>query len=326
MRRHRFAPVLFAGLAATVAITATVSPSEAKTTKLQTKTIAISFPTYSQQAGPTLEINTAKAEAKKQGYKLLVDDPGKDNTKQLSTIETWINQGVGTIVIQPLSTEPFEAVAIKARKKGIKWIVYANAMKNQDATLGFDHIQGGTQIATEAGKYITDKLGGKAEVAILTFTSGAWAQKRQKGIEDALLKAAPGATIVARQDALSKNDGVNVAGPLFQAHPNLSVVLAVEEDATEGVYQWLTTNGKEKNDPKIFLAGIDGTKGVFEILGSGETMYRASAGLDLIAVGKGFIELPKSLWAGKKGDFNVPFELVTSKTPDLITKYSGFYK
>jgi ribose transport system substrate-binding protein len=314
-----------AGIAITMLAPATMATAATKS-KLQTKTIGISFPTYSQQAGPTLEINVAKEEAKKQGYKLLVDDPGKDNTKQLSTVETWINQGVGTIILQPLSTEPFEAVAAKARKKGIKWVVYANTMKNQDATLGFDHIQGGSQIATAAGKYITDKLGGKAEVAILTFTSGAWARNRQKGIEDALLKAAPGATIVARQDALSKTDGVNVAGPLFQAHPNLAVVLAVEEDATEGVYQWLSTNGHDKNDPKIFLAGIDGTKGVFEILGSGDSMYRASAGLDLVAVGKGFVSLPKDLWAGKKGDYSVPFELVTSTTPDLVKKYSAFYK
>jgi len=295
------------------------------TPALQQKTIGVSFPKYSVQAGPTLEIEIAKQEAEKQGYTLLVDDPGQDQNKQIGVVETWIQQGVGTIVIQPNAPEVFEDIARRARAKGIKWIVYANKMDNQDATLGFDHIQGGALIAKQAADFINEELDGEAKVAILTYQAGPWARTRQQGIEDELLKQAPGAKIVARQDALSVTDGAQVMGPILQAHPDINVVLAIEEDAAEGAYQTAVDNGKPKNDPKMFFAGIDGTVGVFKYLKAGDTSYRASAALDLAAVGRGFVELPKRLWAGQSGDYTVPFELVTSETPELADKYLKLY-
>ncbi len=311
-------------LAASLLILAAVQAAQARPSRQQApnpKVIGISFPGGTKQAAVLHEFAAAQAEAKKLGYKLLINDPGTDTPKQVAVVETWIEQGVGTIIGQPLEPATMETVAKKARSAGIKWVTYANVMKNQDATLGFDHVYGGGLIGKAAGDWITKNLGGKAKVAILTFVKGSWARKRQAGIEAALKKAAPGAQIVARQDALSETDGLSATSSILQAHSDLNVVLAVEETASEGAYQAFLNAGHKPNDPKVFLAGIDGTLRALHLLYQGNTMYRASAGLSLTGVGLGMVRLPARLWAGKKGDYIVPFQLLTPTKKALTAKY-----
>lgn len=294
--------------------------SEAAASDLDTKTIAISFPNGSKQDAVLKEFDVAKETAAAEGYELIIDDPGNDQQKQVNTIDTWIQQGVGTIIAQPVSPETIESTAEKARAAGIKWITYANEIKNQDATLGFDHIAGGNAIGKAACDYAKANLGGAAKAVILTFEPGAWAQNRRKGIEQGLGSCGATVDVVAKQDALSQTEGLNAMTTILQANPDVNIVLAVEETATEGAFQALTNAGKSENDPKLFLAGIDGTKRALELIQKG-SMYRASAALSLTEVGRGMVLLPKQLAAGKTGDYLVPLELVTKDTPDLLAKY-----
>jgi len=248
------------------------------------KVIAISFPNGTKQDAVLKEFDVAKQTAKEQGYELVIDDPGTDQQKQINTMDTWIQQGVMAIIAQPVAPETIEAEAQKARDAGIKWITYANTIQNQDATLGFDHVAGGNEIGKAACDYVKANLGGKAEVALLTYEPGAWAQKRREGIEQGMASCGATMDVVAKQDALSQTEGLNAMNTILQAHPDVNVVLAVEETATEGAYQALTNAGKSADDPKLFLAGIDGTKHALELIQQG-TSYRASAALSLSEVG-----------------------------------------
>ncbi len=287
----------------------------------QAVTIGVSFPDGNSQDAVVKEFNAAKAEAAKQGVNLVIDDPGSDLTKQIATINTWVQKKYDAIVVQAKDPATLEATAKAARAAGVKWITYAGTMKNQDATLGFDHVKGGCAIGTEAGKFINTKLGGNGKVAVLTFESGQWARSRREGIVKCLTKTAPKAKIVAKQDAISTTDGSKVTRTLIQRTPDLNVILAVEETGTEGAYQALLSSGKKAGDPKIFLAGIDGTPKALALIKSAKTMYRASAALNLVSVGEGMVKLPQQLLAGKKGDYLVPLELVTPKDQALLAKY-----
>jgi ribose transport system substrate-binding protein len=302
------------GVATTVAAVATTVGSNGS------KVIAISFPNGTKQDAVLKEFDVAKATAKEMGYTIVIDDPGTDQQKQINTMDTWIQQGVAAIIAQPVAPETIEAEATKARKAGIKWITYADAISNQDATLGFDHVAGGNEIGKAACDYVKANLGGTAKAALLTYEKGAWAQKRREGIEQGLASCGATITVVAKQDALSQTEGITAMGGILQANPDVNVVLAVEETATEGAYQALLNAGRSADDPKLFLAGIDGTKHALELIQQG-TFYRASAALSLSSVGKGMVTLPDALIAGKTGDYLVPLELVTSATPELLTKY-----
>jgi ribose transport system substrate-binding protein len=332
MRIHRVALVSLC-CSCVVALVACGSSSKATTATTVTgataaphassgsKTIAISFPNGSKQDAVLKEFDVAKAEAKADGFTLIIDDPGSDQQKQINTIDTWIQEGVGALIVQPVGApETIETEAAKARKAGIKWITYANQITNQDATLGFDHVAGGNEIGKAACDYVKANLGGTAKAALLTYEPGAWAQKREQGINQGLASCGAKITVVAKHDALSQTDGVTAMSTILQANPDVNIVLAVEETATEGAYQAFVNAGKSANDPKLFLAGIDGTKHALQLIQQG-SMYRASAALSLTAVGKGMVLLPQRLEAGTTGDYLVPLELVTKSTPDLLNKY-----
>jgi ribose transport system substrate-binding protein len=280
-----------------------------------TKEIAVSFPNYSKSEALQSMMAVAQAEADKQGYKLLLDDPGEDLNRQISTLRTWIGQRVPAIVAVAPNPPAFEAVAKSAMDAGTRWITYAGALQNQDATLGFDHRQGGEELGTAAARWIDDRLDGKGEVAILTFQSGAWARDRAAGMEDKLHELAPNAQVVARTDAFSSTDGVTAARTLLQAHPNLNAILCIEENACVGAYKAVAAE-KGADDPSFFVGGVNGEAAALELLQRGG-IYRASAALDTRKIGQAFVTLPARLIDGGRGDLIFPFTLLTQGDPKI---------
>jgi ribose transport system substrate-binding protein len=283
------------------------------------KTIAVSFPNSTKEGAVQFEMNFAKAKAKELGYKFILDDPQGDLNRQVSTIKTWIDQKVDAIVTVALDPNVFESIAQQARDKGIKWITYGSALKSQDGQIDLQQRLSGDTIGKLAGEWITKNLGGDAKVALLTYEKGDWARQRREGIQAGLKAAAPNAKIVAKQDALSETEGLNVTNTLLQAHPDLNVVLAIEETASEGAYEAFVRKGHAKDDPKVFLAGIDGTIKALKLLDAGNTMYRGSAALSLKDIGEGIVTESDRLIRGGTGVFKVPITPLTPGSDKIET-------
>jgi ABC-type sugar transport system substrate-binding protein len=281
------------------------------------KTIAVSFPNSSKEGAVQFEMNFARAKAKELGYEFILDDPQGDLNRQVSTIKTWITQDVDAIVAVALDPNVFEGVAREAREKGIKWITYGSALKNQDGQIDLQQHLGGETIGKMAGQWLTRHHDGKGKVALLTYEEGEWARQRRVGIESGLKATAPAAKIVARQDALSETEGLNVTNTLLQAHSDLNAVLAIEETATEGAYEAFLRKGRPKNDPDVFLAGIDGTLKALQLLEQGDTMYRGSAALSLKDIGVGIVTEADRLIKGGSGVYKVPITPLHAGDPEV---------
>jgi ribose transport system substrate-binding protein len=283
-------------------------------------TIAISFPNATKQGAVNFEMKFAKKKAKQLGYKLVINDPGTDTNAAVNTLKTWIQQRVNAIVTVALDPKVYEGIAQQAMSNDIKWVTYGAPLPKQDAIIDLQLRKGGVILGRLAGQWITRNKnrfeGAKANVALLTFESGEWARQRRDGIVAGLNSTAGGRyTIVARQDALSQTEGLNVTNTLLQAHPDLNVVLAVEETATEGAYQAFLNKGHKKNDPRVFLGGIDGTLKALQLLQAGNTMYRGSAALSLKSIGNAMITVPDNLLHGGKGNFLVPIAPLKAGDP-----------
>lgn len=299
------------------------SPGTVKNGALS-KTIAISFPNAS--AAPVVQnlFRIAKIEAEAKGYTLVINDPGSDESKQVSTIQTWIQQGVAAIVASTLDVKVVDNVAKQARAAGIKWVTFGDSIPNQDATLGFPHAEAGGKLGEAAGQWITKTLGGHAKVAILAHDPADYARQRKDGILAGLKKAAPNAEVVATQDALASTDGLAKTSAMLQVTPDLNVVLAVEDAAGQGAYQAFQNAGHADNDPKVFIGGIDGAQEELRLIQK-NTMFRATAAFDQELLGKGFVDLPDNLLHGTKGDMVTPVQLVEVGDPaiDKLLKNYG---
>jgi ribose transport system substrate-binding protein len=305
-----------AGLAAGIA-SMSAFPAWAQSSK----TIAVSFPNSSKVGAVIITLEQAKKRAAELGYELVVHDPGSDMNKQINTIKTWIQQKVAVIVCNVPNPAAFETLAKQAREAGVYWITYGDRIKNQDATVGYDQYNDGRKLGEYAGKWINENLDGKAQVAVLGYTLMIWGQARTKGIEEGLMAVAPNATIVARQNAITPTEGLDVTRTILQANPDVNVIVGVEDPATEGAYKAWVASGRDPKQKGVFIGGLDGTAPALKLLKEGDNIYQASMAIPLKLVGDAIAETAhKLVTEGKAPDNIVPLELVTAGSP-LAEKY-----
>ena len=312
-RRHRaMAATVFCIVIGLPAVSACGSSAS---TGSNDKAIAISFPNYSKESAVQVEIKAAEAEAAKRGYKLVLDDPGSDIDKQVSTIKTWTPQHYAAIIAVALDPTVLNGVAKQVTDAGTKWITYGSSLSNQSGEIDMQQAVGGGELGSLAAQWFNEKKGGVGTAAILTYESGEWARARESAVVEALKANAPGVQIVARQDALSETEGLNATKTLLQAHPDLNAILAIEETASVGAYSAVP----DKMNPNLFIGGIDGTKEALEAIGQGGA-YRASAALDLPAIGVGMVDAAIGAATGSgSATYKVTYTPVTFGSTNLAT-------
>lgn len=284
--------------------------------------IGISFPEGDQPLVQSI-IGFAKEKAEQEGYKIAFDDPKGDLNAQVSTIETWIeSKQVDIVVGAVFEPEVVKTIAKKSLDADIPWITYADQIDEQTAFLSYDHEEGGYMLGEAAAEWINENLNGEAEIAILGFESGSWSRDRVVGMEKAIQEHAPNATIVAKQDALTASEAVEKTETILQGNPNLNVVLGITDDVSVGAFQALTNSGKEKDDPNIFVGGMEGTKRALELLQEG-TMYRSIVALPISEIGRTMVELPINILEGNDYEEENYIEFVTLK-PDQTDEINKF--
>jgi ribose transport system substrate-binding protein len=327
-RRHlRPLLALVVSIVLAVAVTAcgSASGSDSSSGKADAKkTIGISFPNAS--TAPVIQnlFRLAKAKAKEMGYTLIIDDPGADENQQVNTIRTWIqSKKVAAIVCSTIDDEVVNSVAKEARDAGIKWVTFASTIPNQDATLGLPHKTAGEELGKGAAAWINEHLGGKAKVGMLTNSPAGWARERADGILAELKKGAPGAEIVASQDALTASDGLAKTATMLQAHPDLDVVLAADDTPALGAYQAFQNAGHKKDDPNILIGGVNGSADQLKLVKEG-SMLRMEAAFDQKILGEGFVVLPDRLLNGQSGDLLTSVTMVDKDSPEIDKLLSYF--
>jgi ribose transport system substrate-binding protein len=272
----------------------------------------------------------ARKEASRLHYKFILTDPGNDLNKQVGVIDTWIQEKVNAIEAVTATPQVFEKEAAKAQKAGIVWITYAAQLKHEDGYVSWPHYHGGYLVGVALGNWIKANktaLGGKAQVALITFEQGNWAHLRKLGFEAGLKATAPGLyQIVASQDSLSAAGGAQIVSTALQAHPNLTAVLCIVDTACVGAYQALLHAGHSANDPKLFVGGLDGEPDAFHLIQT-NTFYRASASLKLSTIGIDVVDACVSALKGHKpANVLVPYQLLMHSTPKLLAAYIADWK
>jgi ribose transport system substrate-binding protein len=114
----------------------------------------------------------------------------------------------------------------------------------------------GKVLAESAAAYINDKLGGKANVVILSHDSMEFLAPRFAAMRDTF-KPMAGVTIVAdiSPNPVNKEGGFATMSTILQAHPDVDVVLGADT-VVLGAMAALEAAGKAR--PDQFLGGIDG--------------------------------------------------------------------
>ncbi len=203
------------------------------------------------------QVEGAREKAKEYNIELIVHDGQTDPVREIDALENWITQGVDGIMISAIDSKACEPYVKRAQEKGIPVVATIHPLEGADAWLKLDEYQFGYMSGLVAGKWIKEKLGGKAKFAVLTLDILAHVVARGDGIIDGIKEIAPEAELVARQDAHLPDMGMQVTEALLQAHPDLKVIQGINDSGALGAYEAVRAAGKDT--PDFYVGGNDAT-------------------------------------------------------------------
>lgn len=218
---------------------------------------------------------------------LSIHDGENEVEPQIRAMEDLITQQVDAIILSANDSEALNPMITEAKNAGIK-VIAANApVEDPDAFIGSIEYDNGFQAGEIAGNYIADQLNGEAKVAILQLSTIPAALERTEGQKEGLLSLAPNAEIVAEPDASTREGGLTAIETLLQSHPDLNVVLGINDDAVLGAYQAMQAAGKDGEE--IALVGFDAIEEALLKIKEGG-IYRGTIDIAPFESGKVIIE------------------------------------
>jgi ribose transport system substrate-binding protein len=174
--------------------------------------------------------------------------------KQITQIENFIASRVDVIIIHPADPKGVEFALKQARDAGIKVLAWDDNLENADLAWLIDNHELGYTIGEHAAKWINEKLGGSAEVAILNYPQLPILLDRGNGIRDAIVELAPNAKIVAESSAIDTKEGIEKMETIFQSNPKVKVVCSIGGGGSVGANEAAKAAGKVTDDFGIFAA------------------------------------------------------------------------
>jgi ribose transport system substrate-binding protein len=250
--------------------------------------------------------NKMQAKAEELGAEIIVNDAKSDPNSQINALENFIASECDAIIVHAFDPEASVPTIDKAMEAGIKVVAYDQKIDRYDAYVGVDNYKLGTAIGEQAAKWINENLGGNAEIGVCGYPTIPIIVEREQGIKDALAKYAPNATIVATATAGYTPEGVKVGENFLQAHPNMNVVVGINDGGILGVYEAFKSAGKEGDTYGLF--GCDATSDALDAIKVGG-IYRGTIQLDTALAGETLVQLAVDTAKGKEVTKDVLFEM-----------------
>ncbi len=170
---------------------------------------------------------------------------------QISLMESFIEQGVDCILVDPLDSEGLRPVIEKASKAGIPTITMAGQVDIDTNYSTVYNDQENTRIIAE----MTAKLiGEEGKTALLYGNKGNLVSDlRQTGYYEGMDKY-PNITVIEQPTNWDAPTGMKVTQDLLAANPDLKAIHCVSGPVTLAVYQAVKTAGRED----IIITSYDG--------------------------------------------------------------------
>jgi len=174
--------------------------------------------------------------------------------KQITQVENFVASGVNVLIVHPADPSGIEDSLKQAREKGVKVLAWDDNLENADLAWLIDNRKLGNLIGEQAAKWINEKLGGKAKVAILNYPQLPILLERGNGIKESITKGAPNAKIVAETSAINPAEGISKMETVFQANPDVKVIGCIGAGGSVGANEAAKAANKITDDFGIFAA------------------------------------------------------------------------
>lgn len=258
------------------------------------------------------------------GYKTVTTTNDGDLQQQVSDLEAWVAQGlsaIGTYALEPSAIEP---IGRRALDNCVGFVSYGTNLENQDAAVEFAWDRSGAELGINAREWAT-KNGGPLKALVLhdrDITAG-------KERDDALMAEFPGAAsnveVVSHQRAVDTASGESVTSTVLQAHPDLNMVLAYNDDVAIGARQAFINAGFAPNDPNVYIGGQDGSPSALRLLKE-NGIYRASSAVNFNDLTSTVANTIVDVAEGVEPDYGpLNFSVLTPADPGQVEEFLAAY-
>jgi len=264
---------------------------DASTTAATTKTIGVSLLTREHDFYQQLEKGLQDAAAK-HGYKLIITTGDFDLAKQQSEIDNFLVQKVDAIIVCPTDTKGIAPAIEKANAANIPVFTADIGAEGGKVVshIASDNVAGGRL----AGEYLAKVIGGKGNIGIVSQPELQSVIDRESGFREAIAKF-PDIHIVSTINGAGVRDrSLKAADDMFQAHPDLRAVFAINDETALGVL----ASASSHNMKNLAIVGYDAAPEALKAIASGSAL-KADVAQQPREIGVQAIEAIADHFAGK---------------------------
>jgi ABC-type sugar transport system substrate-binding protein len=259
----------------------------------------------------------AQARAEALGFRVEVFDSQAKAERQPDAINDFVARGAKIIAICVLDPKIAGDAIKTAEEAGIYIVQFGgSAMDVNGVTIGGGEesdIDLGCTAGEIAGDLIAKEKRGKARVAILDYPALPQIVLRADSIEKCLKTRATGAAVIGRWLGGTTDNGLTSMRAALQAHPDIDVVVSINDAGAYGALSALQNAGK---DPQhTIVVGIDGESHARELIKQGH-FFRGSVDTSPGLTGRLLVDAAVKLLASAMvpSSIRVPVTKITAET------------
>lgn len=257
---------------------------------------------------------------------VVIDEAKVDAAKQVSGVENLISAGVGAIGICSVDPQAVLTAVDAAKQAKIPVISQVSTFENADVYVGLPEYEFGRLSGELAAAAVLAQKPGQAtyKVAFLNQNSlGAGLLDRAKGSIEGFTKLVPNVEVVADQSALSETEALSAIETILQAHPDIDVILTLNDPTALGAASAVQAAGRVINKDVIVMGvGID--KRVLQ--GVLDGTFPGSVSPEPIATGRTIASVAFALQRGEKVPSKIdvpPVQITKANAQQFIDQLYG---
>ncbi len=209
------------------------------------------------------------------GWDLITTDAAGSAAKQVADVDSMIAQGIDVLFLPPREEKPLIPAVKKALAAGIPTFLVDRSVDPNAAKAGTDYVAFLGSDFVDQGKRVADWTienfkGDKGTIVELEGTTGSSpANDRKKGFDDEIATDDRFEIVASQSGDFARDQGRQVMETLLQAHPDVNIVYAHNDEMAIGAIQALEAAGKTPGKD-VTVVSIDGTRDALQAIADGK--------------------------------------------------------
>jgi inositol transport system substrate-binding protein len=251
------------------------------------------------------------------GVSAQFEDAKGDVGQQLQQVESFVNQKVDAIVLNPVDTQAVAPIIRRAEAAGIP-LIFVNRRPETELPANMAYVGSDSKVAGILQmEFIAEKLGGKGNVAILMGAlSDEATRDRTRGVEEVAAKYPDIKIITKETGKWMRKEGIDITNNWLLSGYEIDAIASNNDEMAIGAIMALGPNRLKD----VIVGGVDATPDALAFVDKG--MLDVTVFQDAKGQGAAAIETAYKMARGEAVEQNVmiPYELVT---PENYKEYVG---